>query len=216
MEPDDPTTEISPAGTTSSALARRGVALVVTLLAAAAVAAVFLMGGDDGQEVATGGGDGGSAEATTTVPPTTTSEATTDATAAVAPAAPMIATTSTAAAPPPTTTSVVPPPPTTTTTANPSKPGFTITPSSGPVGTQAEASGAGCTGAAAGVALTILDPSGEPYTGDGASAMPDGTWRVPFHYPVDGPRGEWTMTAICTTGAGTVVVEYEPSTFTVT
>lgn len=62
----------------------------------------------------------------------------------------------------------------------------------------------------------MLQPSGDPYTGDGAAAMTDGTWRVPFSFPADGPRGKWTMKARCKESGERLVFEYEPQTFTVT
>lgn len=213
MPRDEPTAELSPADATSS-FGRRATALVAAALASAGIAAALLMEVDDSEKVAADG-DGGAPAIATTIATTTTSVATTTTTTAVATTAPTSATTSPTVVPP-TTTSVVVAAPTTTTTARPRKPGFTITPPSGPAGTQAEASGAGCTGPAAGIELTLLEPSGEPYTGDGAAAMADGTWRVPFSFPPGGARGAWTMTATCKAGGGVTVVEYQPETFTVT
>ena len=63
--------------------------------------------------------------------------------------------------------------------------------------------------------MTIKQPDGQPYTGDGAAAQPDGTWQVPFSIPNGGPGGKWTVEAQCRTG-NTVAFSYAPQTFTKT
>jgi hypothetical protein len=206
MDGLEPTAERLPDDTNPARSASRAGVAIVALLLAGTLAAVMMMGGDDVERVATEGGERRDVvSSTTTIPPTTTPSSTTSTSVVATTSAPAIMTTSTAA-----------PPSTTTTTARPRKPAFTITPSSGPAGTQAEASGTGCTGTDAGIELTMSQPSGEPYTGDGAAAMPDGSWRVPFSFPAGGSKGTWTMKAACKANGGALVVDYEPQTFSVT
>lgn len=89
--------------------------------------------------------------------------------------------------------------PATTTTKGPTRT-WSISPTSGPSGTQVTASGVGCTGTNAGVTLRFYDPSGQEYNGDGAAAQPDGTWSVPF--PMTGSPGRYKITAECTGSNG--------------
>lgn len=92
---------------------------------------------------------------------------------------------------------------------------FAIAPASGSGTTNVTASGTGCTGTAAGVALTVIDPAGVPFSGDGAAAAADGTWRVPFSIGGNAARGAYTVRATCRSGA-TALFEYPPQPFAVT
>jgi hypothetical protein len=76
---------------------------------------------------------------------------------------------------------------------------FTLSPSSGPYGTAMRVSGTGCVGPNAGVAVYFYRPNGEGYNGNGAAAMPDGTWSMPDHYPTasQGPTGKYKAIAVC-------------------
>ena len=139
---------------------------------------------------------------------TTTTESTTTTTAA-----PATSTTSTTAAPAPTTTTVKR---TTTTTAKAAARSFTISPASGGNNTAVEAKGTGCTGPNAGVAIYEYNPSGQMTDGDGAAALPDGTWRVPmnFYAPPGTPAGRYKYAAKCTWDGGSF--SYAPQSFTFT
>lgn len=124
--------------------------------------------------------------------------------------------TTTTAAPVPTTTTARP---TTVATAPSGSRTFSITPTAGPNNTNVIASGTGCVGEGAGAGIYVHDPSGRSFSGDGGSAMPDGTWRLPFTFhagaPGSYPLGQYTVKAVCLVGA-TVLFEYTPVTFTLT
>lgn len=96
---------------------------------------------------------------------------------------------------------------------------FSVTPNSGPNNASVIASGTGCVGEGAGAGIYLHDPSGRSFSGDGGSAMPDGTWRLPFSFhagaPGSYPLGQYTVKAVCLVGS-TVLFEYTPVTFTLT
>lgn len=167
--------------------APRAVAVAVAALVLAGGAALLVLDDDSGeQQVAT------DATTSTTEEPTTT-------TALVVTTTTLVPTTvpPTVATAPPTTTATTRP--TTTTTKGPTRT-WSISPTSGPSGTQGTASGVGCTGTNAGVTLRFYDPSGEEYDGNGAAAQPDGTWSVPFS--MTGAPGRYRITAECSGSNG--------------
>jgi hypothetical protein len=148
--------------------------------------------------------------AVTTVPP---SVAVSPPPIAAPPPPPTVPSATATSAPPTTmrtaTTSTTLPPATTERT-------FALSPASGPANSRITASGTGCLagGAPTGVGLNILDPEGEPVTGDGGGARPDGTWSVPFG--IYGDPGVYTVEAFCQFTSGGVVFSYPPQTFTIT
>ncbi|HEX4980001.1 MAG TPA: hypothetical protein VFV35_08045 [Acidimicrobiales bacterium] len=174
------------------------VAVGVVLLGGLAAAAV-VDGDGDGDDREVGVRAGGPATSTTS----TTSTTTTSTTIAVA------------TSPPPPPTSVAPPMVTTTmvtttmvTTTVPPAPSFAIEPSAGPARAKVRAFGTGCLapdGGVTGVSLTFFDPSGQPATGDGTSARPDGSWEHEFGFPAGAP-GDWTIEAACRPANGPTVL----------
>lgn len=102
--------------------------------------------------------------------------------------------TTTAALPAPTTTTTAPRPTTTTTNGRTAA----LAPTRGGANTQAYASGTGCQGPDWGVSIAIFEPSGQEVDGSGSASQPDGSWRVPFYYPVAGrPTGRYKVVATC-------------------
>jgi hypothetical protein len=163
---------------------RRALLPAVGVLGLLAVAAVAAIQADEDAEQAVRAGSGGTT--TTVEEPTTTTTATT-ATTVVA------TTTTTLAAPAPTTVTTARP--TTTTVAAPAR-SWSISPTSGPSASRFTAAGSGCVGQNAGVALSMHDPSGQPFNGDGAAALPDGTWRLDTSLGAV-PPGRYTVKAAC-------------------
>ena len=158
------------------------------------VALVVTRDDDSGEQVTAGSGG-----------TTTTFEEATTTTTVVLPTT--IATTTTAA--PATTVTTRPP---TTTSTVPART-WSISPTSGPANTQFTASGTGCFGTDAGAGITMYRPNGEAFNGDGGSAMPDGTWRLPSSVGAV-PPGRYTIKAGC---SGSNPFQYpQVRTFTVT
>lgn len=199
MEPVD----IEHAGPPPRARAPLALAAVLIFLVGGALIAIALRSDDDGDELSTEDGE----RVSTTTSPSTSTSTTAAPTTTVAPT-----TTSPPATTAPTTAPAATAAPTTTAKA---KPSFTLSPNSGPGGTQVTAAGSGCQGQDAGVGLTIKEPNGQPYTGDGTSAQPDGSWQLPFSIPNGGPAGKWTVEAVCRVG-NAVSFSYAPQTFTKT
>lgn len=100
---------------------------------------------------------------------------------------------------------------TTTTVAVTTARTFAISPTSGPRNTRITASGGGCGGE--GVSIEQFDAGGNPLTGDGGGAQPDGSWSQPI--VVNEAPGAYTLRAKCRNDA-TVLFEYPPVTFTIT
>lgn len=174
-----------------------GVAAAAVLVAGVAgVLVVRDRDGDGAQLVAGDGGTTTTSEDTTT----TTSTSSTTTTAVVA----------TTAAPTTSTTARA-----TTTTTAPTRGTFSISPTSGPGHQRVTGRGTGCKGTDAGAGLTIYTPSGKAITGTGGSAMPDGTWEIPFSVPPDEGPGRYKVVASCTIPAGGGFV-YAPQYYTVT
>ncbi len=169
------------------------------LVLLAAVALVATRDDEDGEQVTAGSGG-----------TTTTVEEATTTTTTEAP------TTTTTAVPTTTTTAVVATTvttrPTTTTTSGPART-WSISPASGPSPGKFTASGSGCIGQDAGVGLTMYDPDGQAFNGDGAASMPDGTWGWETSLGARGP-GRYTIKAAC---QGSNPFQYpQVRTFTVT
>lgn len=159
------------------------------------VALVVTRDDDSGEQVTAGSGG------TTT----TFEETTTTTTTAVLPTT--IATTTTAA--PATTVTTRP---TTTTSTVPART-WSISPTSGPSTSRFVASGSGCTGQDAGAGITMYDPNGQAFNGDGGAALPDGTWRLESSLGAVAP-GRYTIKASC---QGSNPFQYpQVRTFTVT
>lgn len=164
----------------------RAVAMVTAAMVLAGGAALLVVNDDDGeQQVSTD-----ATSSTTEDPTTTTTLVVTTTTLVPTTVPPTVATT-------PATTATTRP--ATTTTKGPTRT-WSISPTSGPSGTQVRASGVGCTGTNAGVTLRFYDPSGQEYNGDGAAAQPDGTWSIPFG--MTGSPGRYKITAECTGSSG--------------
>ncbi|HEX2039057.1 MAG TPA: hypothetical protein VHF47_04900 [Acidimicrobiales bacterium] len=157
---------------------------IVVLFVLGLVGLVATRDDDEGDQQLTVGSGG----STTTVEETTTTTA-----APLTNTAATVATTATTPPPAPTTSTTARP--TTTTTAAAART-WSISPTSGPANSEFTASGSGCTGQGAGVGITLYDPSGQPYSGTGAAAMPDGTWRVPVNIGAV-PPGRYTVRAAC-------------------
>lgn len=175
---------------------RRFLVPAVGVLVVLAVAALVVTRDDDHSERLTVGSDG----TTTTTEVSTTTTSTT--------AAPTTTTTSATTVPPTTATTVARP----TTTAAPART-WSISPTSGPPNTEFTASGTGCFGQDAGTGITMYDPNGQAYNGDGGAAMPDGTWRLPANIGAV-PPGRYTIKAGC---SGSQPFQYaQVRTFTVT
>lgn len=165
------------------------------LVLLAVVGLVATRDDDDGDRV-TAGSDG----ITTTFEEATTTTVT----------VPTTVTTVTTAAPVTTATTR---PATTTTTAAASARTWSISPTSGPSTSRFVASGSGCTGQDAGAAITMYDPNGQAFNGDGGSAQPDGTWRLDSSLGAVAP-GRYTIKAAC---QGSNPFQYpQVRTFTVT
>jgi len=144
------------------------------------------------------------------------------------PPVPTTATPATTTAPP--VTSVVPR--TTTTLGTTSTTGTTVravtpvrpstppmaamSPTSGPAGTQVRIHGDGCVGDQMGFALTLKDPSGQGFDGDGGSTMPDGTWSIDIPMSPTLTPGRYTVNPECRSTISGRIFEYSPLAFTVT
>lgn len=159
---------------------QRWAAVGAGVLALGAVAGLVVLQSDDGEEQVATVSTSSTVEETTT----TTEAATTTTSTTVA----VVATTTATTAKPTTTT---------TTTAGPKRT-WSISPTSGGPSTYVVARGTGCVGTNAGAGITMYRPNGEAFNGDGGSAMPDGTWELPFHMPANEPPGRYKIVAGCT------------------
>lgn len=166
----------------------RAVAVAVAALVLAGGAALLVVNDDDDgeQQVAT------HATTSSTEEPTTTTALVVTTTTLVPTTVPPTVPT---APPAPTATTR----PTTTTTKGPTRT-WSISPTSGSSGTRVTASGVGCTGTNAGVTLRVYDPGGQEVNGDGAAALPDGTWSVSIS--MNGSPGRYRITAECSGSNG--------------
>ena len=123
-------------------------------------------------------------------------------------------------APPTTNVTVMPAPTPPSTLVPPPAPAnatYSLSPTSGPANSTITARGTGCVagGQPTGIELTIYDPSGRPFNGDGGSAMPDGSWTLPTSFYA--APGVYTLRARCAiSNAPQAVFDYPPATFTVT
>ena len=62
------------------------------------------------------------------------------------------------------------------------------------------------------MSLEIRNPAGEPFTGDGAAAMPDGSWELRESFGASYPPGRYSFAARCV-AQGRTTLEYEPQPF---
>lgn len=92
---------------------------------------------------------------------------------------------------------------------------LSIVPVSGPSLTTIRVTGGGCTGSNAGVALTFVNPQGQPFGGDGTSAAPDGSWQLSISLGANLAPGPYTIQAACQNGS-TLHPSYGSTVFTVT